>query len=183
MISANNLAPRQKILLTASLWLAALLATTWLILAPLVSQIKNDGRELAQKKQEMESFYADWQLLEKSQKDYQAKQDELYGLPAILPPSDTLKFIILIEKLAQATNNQQTVAVNETAAANRQEKKSANFQISLRGQFPDLIKFLVYLESAPYYNKINNLNARRLTAKESEGESGGLNTILNVSAY
>lgn len=183
MISANSLAPQQKIYLTILAWLAALVLIILFIAKPLISQIRNDGLELAQKKQGLELFYADWQALEKAQKDYQTMQNELSGLPALLPANDALKFIVLIEKFSQATNNQQTVSIAAAKTTGKQEKNAVDFQISLRGGFPDLMKFLIYLENAPYYNQVKSLDARRLTSKENEGASGALNTILNVTAY
>lgn len=182
MINLNDLTPQQKVYLTALAWLAVLILVVWLIIKPLVAQIKNDGQELAQKKQAMESFYADWQTLEKTQKDYQIMQSEINGLPALLPANDALKFIVLIEKFAQATNNLPTVAVVASDPAAKQKIDGVNFQVSLRGKFPDLVKFLVYLENAPYYSYIKSLDARRLTSKENPEATDGLTTVLNITA-
>lgn len=190
MINASVLNPKQKIYFTAAFWLVVLALIVAFIIAPIISQIKNDGLELAQKKQGMESFYEDWQILTKTQKDYQAMQSELNALPALLPSNEALKFIVLIEKFAQATNNRQEVSIvnnNESIASAKTAptaKEAAKLQISLRGSFPDLIKFVVYLENAPYYNNIKSLQAQRLTQKENAGaNSGDVNTILNVSVY
>ncbi len=189
MTNAPNLNPKQKIYLTSALWLTILVFVIIFIIVPLISQIKNDGLELAQKKQDMESFYGDWQILAKSQKDYQTMQNELYALPAILPSSEALKFIVLIEKFAQATNNHQSVSVVGAGEQTKAEKtpsakETIDFQISLHGSFPDLIKFLVYLENAPYYNNIKTLGIQRLSTKGDENANAGqINTIITVSVY
>ncbi|HRY52813.1 MAG TPA: hypothetical protein P5089_03105 [Candidatus Portnoybacteria bacterium] len=180
-----SLNPKQKIYLTVFAWLAALVLLVVLIAVPLVSQIKSDGSELAQDKQDMESFYKEWQALESAQKDYQALQGEINALPAFLPTSEALKFIVLIEKFAQATDNTQTVSViNKKDLSSA--KKTTDFQISLRGNFPNLVKFLVYLENAPYYNDVKALGAQRLSEKEGTEKNintGDINTILTVSVY
>lgn len=179
-----SLNPKQKIYLTVFAWLAALVLLIVLIAVPLVSQIKSDGSELAQNKQDMESFYKEWQALESAQKDYQALQGEINALPAFLPTSEALKFIVLIEKFAQATDNAQTVSVVDKKAA--AAKKTTDLQISLRGNFPNLVKFLVYLENAPYYNDVKALGAQRLSEKEGTEKNintGDINTILTVSVY
>lgn len=183
MINAANLNPKQKIYLTALIWLAVLGALIAWVLIPLISQIQDDGAELAQKKQDMELFYQDWEALAKSQKDYQTMANELNALPAILPPSEILKFIVLVEKFSQITANQQTVTIADASQPDKTRKDAVDLQINLRGDFPDLIKFLIYLENAPYYSQLKSLQAQRLFAKENEGTSGGVNTILSVSVH
>jgi len=184
MINVANLNPKQKIYLTAIAWLAAGGLIAAFVALPLISQIKNDGLELAQKKQDAELFNNEWQTLAKAQKDYQTMQNELNALPALLPSSEALKFIVLMEKFAQITNNQQNVSVSDAQPAKDQKKTTTDFQVSLRGRFPDLIKFLIYLENAPYYNDIRSLAIQRLSTKESTGAAiGDINTILNLSVY
>lgn len=182
MTSLNNFDPKQKIYLTAFIWLAIFSLVIILIIVPLIAQIKNDGAELAQKKQDMEAFYKEWQSLEKAQKDYQAMQGEINSLPAFMPTSEALKFIVLIEKFAQATNNNQTVSVVDKK--DTKDKSAVDFQISLRGNFPNLVKFLVYLENASYYNNIKTLGIQRLSAEEdkkAQFATGDISTILTVS--
>ncbi len=188
MIRTLNLSLKQKVYLTALLWLAALILIIVFIASPLVYQIKRDGLELVQKKQEMESFYSDWQAVAQSQKDYQTRQNELNAWPAFLAPSEALKFIVLMEKFAQATNNSQTVTVSDPkqvdASTPSKTPSATEFQVSLRGNFPNLIKFLVYLENAPYYNKVQSLRVQRLTTKESENvNTGEINSILTISLF
>lgn len=184
MINALNLNQKQKIYLTALAWVAALILIFLFIISPLISQIKNDGEELAQKKQDMESFYSEWQLLENAQKDYQKMQSEINGFPAFLNPNEALKFIVLIEKFAQYTNNTQTVSVVNQKDKNSSQQETTDFQINLRGNFPGLIKFLIYLENSPYYNNIKSFGIQRLTEKEGQEKifsTGDINTILTVS--
>ena len=181
MINASSLTPKQRIYLAAAGWLLVLSLCVIFVILPLISQIKNDGQELAQKKQGMELFYADWQVLEKAQKDYRAMQSELDALPAFLPSGEALKFIMMLESFAQATDNNYAVSV-----VNAPEKKAqtTNLQVSLRGNFPNLMKFLAYLENAPYYNNINSLRSQRLSDKNLEGAAiGDINTTLTISVY
>lgn len=182
MISFATLNPKQRIYLTAAGWLVALGLLAYFIILPLLAQIKKDGLELAQKKQDMELFYQEQQNLEKAQKDYLAMQSEIGFLPAIMPAGDALKFIFFIEQTAQRTSNQQAVSLSEDKAGTA--KNTVDFQISLRGNFPDLMRFLVYLENAPYYNEIKTLQAQRLSSKDDiEVTTGDINTILTVSVH
>lgn len=166
----------------------------FLVTAPLIRQIKNDGLELSEKKQNIELLYQDWRILESSRQEYIKIENELNSLPAILPPDEALKFIMLIESIAQSTNNQQEVSAI-SGAGDKKEKEAdqpLDFQITLRGSFPDLIKFLAYLENAPYYNEINSVQIKGLSARDlqsmQEGEGAGLRTgdilsTLKISIY
>ncbi|KKT25027.1 MAG: hypothetical protein UW11_C0036G0002 [Parcubacteria group bacterium GW2011_GWA2_43_9b] len=177
-----DLTPKQKIYSGAGIFLVILALIIILIIMPLISQIKNDGLELAQKKQTLEDFYKNYQALEAAQKNYQTAQDEIYALPAFLSPNDALKFIVLMEKFAQTTGNTQNVSVD---ASSRTATSTLDFQVNLNGDFPGLIKFLTYLESAPYYNDIKSIQAQRLSEKNKDntGASGNINTVLKISVY
>ncbi len=188
MTAFANLTTKQKIYLSLGVFSALLFLIIFLVVAPVVSQIRNDGLELVQKKQNMELFYSDWRLLDKSHKDYQAMRAEIGGLPALLPKEEPLKFIVLIENIAQATGLRQEVSVipapndNKNAAV----KNSLDFQIILRGRFPNLIKFLVYLENAPYYSNLKSLQIQRLSAKDASGasvSSGEISATLKVNVF
>jgi len=182
----------QKISVTATGFLILLGLIIYLIATPLLNQIKNDGFELSEKKQSTELLYQDWRILESSRKEYVKIQNELNALPAILPSGEALKFIMLIESIAQNTNNRQEVSVTSNASAKKEANQPLDFQIVLRGNFPNLVKFLAYLENAPYYNEINSLQIKGLTAKEiqslKEGEGAGLgagdiSSTLKISVY
>ncbi len=187
-----NLTTIQKINLTASGFLALLGLIIYIIAAPLVNQIKNDGLELSAKKQNIDLLYQDWRVLENSRKEYIEIENELNSLPAILPTGEALNFIMLIENIAQSTNNQQEVSVVNNAGNKTEASQPLDFQITLRGSFPNLIKFLAYLENAPYYNEINSVQIKGLSAKDfqsiKEGDRAGLEaddiiSTLKISVY
>ena len=177
-MASLDLTPKQKIYSSAGIFLVILTLIIIFIIAPLISQIKNDGLELSQKKQDSDNFSKNYQTLESAQKNYQAAQNEIYALPAWLPPGDALKFIMLIEKIAQATGNSQSVSASTDNQA--ATTPTLDFQVNLNGDFPSLIKFLTYLENAPYYNNVNSIQAQRLSTKEKAG-NGNLNTVLKIS--
>jgi len=187
-----NLTIIQKISLAAIGFLALLGLIIYLIAVPLVSQIKNDGFELSEKKQNVELLYQDWRILEDSRKEYLKIQSELNSLPAILPSGEALKFIMMVESIAQSTDNRQEVSAVSNAGAKKENSAPLDFQITVHGNFSNLIKFLAYLENAPYYNEINSLQIKSLSAKDlqglKEGEGMGLKTgdiavTLKISVY
>jgi hypothetical protein len=187
----TDLTTKQRIGLASLGFFALLGLVIFLVAAPLIRQIRNDGLELSAKKKGIELLYQDWRVLESSRKEYLKIEGELNSLPTILPPGEALKFIMLIENIAQSTNNQQEVSV---ISSNTKEKNDQpiDFQITLRGDFSNLIKFIAYLENAPYYNEINSVQIKGLSDKDiqsiKEGErtdlaAGDITSTLKISVH
>lgn len=146
---------------------------------------------MSQARQTLDSFYQNWRNLEKTKQDISAIQNELSGTTALLPSEDAIKFILAVENSAQATQNRESISVSNSAATTQATgaKNTLDFQISLWGSFPNLIKFLVYLENAPYLNTVDSLQIRRLTETDlnspdaAGSQVGDVNSIITISAF
>jgi len=155
---------------------------------PVVSQINSQSQELAHQKQLIDSFFRNWQDSATAEKDYQEIKNQLSQAQAILPAQQAIDYILMVEKFAQATNNDHSITV--TAANSADASANLGFQIVLRGSFPDLIKFLVHLENAPYYSnvksfqvsRVSRLNGNQIKGAE-EPQIGEVNSLLNVAVY
>jgi len=188
----HSLEIKQKIKLAILGFLIALFLIISFLVIPLVSQIKKDGLELAQKKKNIELLYQDWRVLENSRKEYQKIENELNALPAILPNGEALKFFMMIESIAQGTGNRQEVSVVNPSNEAEKKDKNINLQLTLKGSFPNFVKFILYLENAPYLSEIKSFQLQGMTQKNieslKEGEragliSGDITSTLKVSAY
>lgn len=188
----NKLTIRQKIYLTGGGSLVALVLFIGLIVSPLIDQIHQESQKLIQEQQTIDSFYRDWENLRDSQKSHKDFQENLAKFNVLLPPAEAIKFITAAEDIAQKTQNQEDISVlektsGEPAAASADAM--LGFQISLAGSFPDLIKFLVYLENASYYNDVNSLQISRVSYSESEAKQaqglkvGDVKSTINLSVY
>jgi len=110
-----------------------------------------------------------------------------------LPNGEALKFIMMIETIAQSTGNKQEVSVVKASNDKTSPKDTnINLQITLKGSFPNLVKFLLYLENAPYFSEIKSLQLQGMTQKDIESlkegkgiglSSGDITSTLKVSAY
>jgi len=190
----NKLTIEQRIYVVSGALLLVMALFVVLIIFPLIGQIRSDSLKIIEKRQAIDSFYQDWQNMKNSQKDYQEFQQGLAQFSALLPASDAIKFITAIENMARQTQNQETIAVLEKAPGKQTEKTPAqatlDFQISLGGSFPNLVKFLIYLENAPYYNDLNSLQVSRVSQAEPGGAPGAYQlregeakTTINLSVY
>jgi len=185
----------KKIYFISSAFALGLVLFVVLVIVPLIRQISIDSQMLYQKKQTVDSFFQNWQNLENSKKNYDEIEKELQNKTALLTSDEAIKFILAVEDSARATQNHQTISVLEKApsadAQSKTQKSNAiNFQISLWGSFPNLIKFLIYLENAPYYNDISSLQINRLIANDVETlrntvnlSVGDINSIITLSVY
>lgn len=184
----------KKIYLTSGAFALGIILVISLIIFPLVQKIGADSQELFQKEKVVESFLQNWQDLENSKKDYAEIKKELEEKPALLVPQEAIKFIQAMESFAQATQNYQTISVlkktpSAEAEADVSPENILDFQISLWGSFPNLIKFLIYLENAPYLTNVASLQINRLTEKEfSQLEeinlpAGNINSVITLLVY
>jgi len=169
-----------------------LILLVFLVLWPLIDSIALQGQELAQKQTAMENFYQTWLDLSVIKNDYQKIQADLNFYPFLLPAKDAIRFVEMVEDFARTTQNQERITAlpdnpNAPAAPDAAKNKEAIFfQISTGGSFPNLIKLLVKLENAPYYNNVTSLQITRSSAKET-GQSeqrlslGDVRSIINLS--
>jgi len=176
----------KKIYLFAGAFLITIILLVSLVIFPIFEKVKNSSIQLSQKKEETDSLLQNWQSLETTKKDYAAMSQEISQLPALLAPNEAIKFILTVENFAQATQNQEDISVASQindATASQQPEKTLDFQISLAGNFPNLIKFLIYLENAPYYNNVKSLQISRSNETGPKSTGGDINSIINLSVY
>ena len=188
----NKLTIRQKIYLTGGGSLTVLILFIGLIVLPLINQIRQESQKLIQEQQTTDSFYRDWANLKNSQKSQKDFQENLAKFNVLLSPAEAIKFITAAEDVAQKTQNQEEISVLEKTSGEpgaASADAALDFRISLVGRFPDLIKFLVYLENASYYNDVNFLQISRVSYSESEAKQaqglkvGDVKSTINLSVY
>lgn len=173
MIDFKN---QKKTYLLIAVFSAAILAVVLLVIYPLIGQIKKSSEELARNRQDTEIFFANWQDLKKSQEITKEIKNKLDELNPVLPKGEAIKFIEALENIAARTNNKQKIDV---AGQNAKAKDLIDFQISLQGNYLDLIKFLINLEAIPYNSEIKTINISGVNAEQ--GGSGNIKTLINLS--
>ena len=188
---------KEKIYLLLVIFLALTLAVVFLVVSSLTKQIKNGGRELAEQRQDLNVFYQNWQNLEKSRQETEKIGGDLNDIQPFLAKKEILKFIVAIEEIAQKTDNRQSISVinppakkitgEETQKDTADKEEIINFQILLKGDFPNLMKFLAYLENLPFAHQIqlltiNRLNQSSIIADQESGlTAGDISTVINLT--
>ena len=76
-----------------------------------------------------------------------------------LKKGDFLPFILALEKIARNSGNRyENKLANESSKSDKKSGwETADFQITLEGDFFGLLKFLTYMENMPYATEMTNL--------------------------
>jgi len=127
----------------------------------LLSGVKKNSEELILAKRELVSFKTKTEEFEQSKEVYKSlkteleKIDELFVNPDV--PIDLIKFW-----RETAENSNLSIDISPTSLKTSEAVlwDSMGFRLSLIGSFPDFLKFLEKIETAPYLIEIQNLSAK-----------------------
>ncbi|MFH1385807.1 MAG: hypothetical protein ABIG65_02035 [Patescibacteria group bacterium] len=179
----TTLSPKQKLYLTVGGFLIVFVLIFAIIIIPLIEKIRLSNAAIEEQKMAAEDFYQSWKNMASLKRNYEQIRDEIANQPTFLPKNEALKFIMATEKMAQETGNRQNISATKDSSTTV-EATALKLQISLYGSFPNLLKFLVKMENAPYFNRFDSLQINRITAeKDSLDKTGDVNSVINLSAY
>ncbi len=174
--------PKQKFYLISGGFLVAIILIFAAVVFPLIKKIKSSSLDLERQKVASENFYQNWKNLAESKGVYEQLQEELTSQGAFLPKNEALKFIMATEKMGQETGNRLNISIANTPTLG--EENALKLQMSLSGNFSNLLDFLAQIETAPYFNNINSLQISRVSTKgDPENKTGDINSAIDLDAY
>lgn len=168
------------------------LAVVFLAAPFLVGEIKAAASKLALQKEGFGRIQGEQKDVLKWKKEYQEIKPEVDKIiNGFINKEGAIDFIMSLEKIAQETGNRYEIKVTEKTdlAAQSIDKKTPlqfiDFQISLWSGFPNLIRFMAYLDSLPYAKEIKNLQIQRISADDPiKGvKMGDVSSVINIRAY
>ncbi len=175
-----KLANKKQLYLISSGFILAASLLFVVVIFPLVEKIKNDNLALVKQKMVSENFYQNWRELAALKKSSLKAQERLSAQTSFLTKNDALEFIMATENIAQNSGVRQEISVIDKIPADDQ---SLNLKISLFGSFPDLVRFLIQMENAPYFNNVSSIQISRMVAIEkSDYQTGDINSVISLSA-
>lgn len=182
-----NISSHQKVYLTAAGFLAVFAVLIIGVIFPLAGQVRQSSQKLAEQKQVIASLLQNWRKLETMKNDYQMIQQDLAGQNTFLPKGRDVDFFMLLENMAARTGNRQEISVmaeSKNEGQTTTPKNELRLQMLLKGNFPNLVKMLVNLENASYFNDARSLQiSRSAAAKESGGQPGEITSLINLTVY
>jgi len=171
----------KKIYISLGFFSAAVLVFVFLIVYPLLADIKKDSQDFILQK----NSFAELQLREENFKKlrdfYQSHQEELKKIDDLFIDSETpIEFIEFLEKEAKKSSLAIEVFTNYSKKSESEKWNFSNYQLSVRGSFPNTLRFLGKIETAPYLIEISNLDIRKMSGENLEGN---VRANLTIKVY
>ena len=137
------------------------------LIYPLLEDIKNYSKEIISQKKEVLSLENKIKDTEEFRKNYAKIKPNLEKIETLFTNSEApIDFISFLEKTSQDCH--LTIKIVPAAITKKTEEPwaSLGFSITLAGSFPNFLRFLEKLESAPFLTEIQNLSIKRLQDTE-----------------
>jgi len=181
---------RQKIYLTLVIFVVAVIALLLFLICPLDNKIKTLSSELAEKSNIVSSYkekggdYLTW-----LHEEYIRLETQISKINKSFVNSEkAIDFILAIERTAVLTNNYQDIKEIRLV---EEEGNILFFQISLWGNFPDLIKFLAQIENMDCFVESDSLQITKIGERDLRGladkgimvSAGDIKSTINIKVY
>lgn len=182
---------KQKIYITSITSIIIIIALILILVAPLVRKIKSLSLNLIEKKSLMSSYEKrGGDYLKNLKNKYIELEPQISKINKSFIDSDqVIDFILAVEKAAALTNNY--LEIKEISSSTEEKDQILSFQISLWGNFSNLIKFLVQLENMDYFvdsgslqiTKIEEKSLKNLTDKGIMVSAEDIKSVISIKTY
>jgi hypothetical protein len=181
------LSEKQKVYLILGGVIIICLAASFFTASFFLLKIQAASRDLSEKKAEIANLQKKEQSFSESKREYKKIQPGLNDLDqSFLKGGDFLPFILILEKIARESGNNYENKLISESSKNEAEPgwTTADFQITLKGDFLSLLKFLTYLENAPYAIEISNLRVQESSQTRIVNEAQQeITTIIDLGVF
>jgi len=158
--------PKKKIYLLIAIILIVIISISFFILIPTIKDIKNLNKGIDEQKLEIEKRYIQTHGSKRITNLNKIKTD-VSKLSSIFVKKDfELEFITTLERLAAENNLEQQIKLQPNNQKIAGLIKSIPIQISLKGDFLDVLKYLQGLEKLEYYINIDSIDLTTLFFKK-----------------
>jgi len=159
---------------------ATILVFIVLIILPIFQGIKKSSQDFIFQKTLLKMYEVRDKSFSSLQSLYQKYQSDIKKIDGLFVKTEMpVDFIEFLEENASSSS----LKININLASPQKSKEfpwqSLGFRLSLSGSFPDFLKFLEKLESAPYLIKIISLDINNLLQEENKIKG---NLLINVYA-
>ncbi len=161
----------KKIYASLVFFALVILIFIFLIICPLLSDIKKDSQDFILQKNSFAELQMRKENFNQLRDFYQSHQEELKKIDNLFIDQETpIEFIEFLEEKAKDS----FLAIEISAASSKKSESEkwnfSNYQLSLIGSFSNILKFLEKIETAPYLIEISNLNIKQ--TKEEDIRAG-----------
>lgn len=182
---------KRKIYISIIFFGAISLLLIILVLIPLVRNIRKYSADLVSQKKDLAMLQKEIETFNETKSLYEDAKENINKIDKLFyDPDNPLDFLNFLTKKPADYNVKNEILKMLTDAYNQSSPwPSVSFQISSTGSFSSLMKFLKNLEAGPYLIEISNINIRRLTVSDLQGEKlkvfslGDVSAALSIKVY
>lgn len=128
------------------------------VIIPSIQKIKELSSSIYEKRTEMEKMYVEGQYYKKSLSTFNQIKSELEELNKIfVQKGNEIFFVTNIEEIASLHNVDQTIKLGAQIPVESETNTPLGLQITLQGDFENLIEYLAELEQINYYINIDSI--------------------------
>ena len=180
--------PKQKLYLLISGISAAAILLIAFIIVPSMLEIKNLNEGIALQRLEIEKRYTQIQSGKRITNLTKIKNDIEQLSSIFVKKGSELEFITTLEGIAQANGLEQNINLQTTEQKVSGQIIATPIQISLTGEYLNILKYLSSIEKLDYYITINSLNLsavynKKETANINLAKQGLVEAQLNGEVY
>lgn len=198
----KNFLHKQREIIAILAYVAVVVGIVYFAIFPLLGRINSINDEIQQETMKQESVKLHIEQLPKIQKQYEALQASGDLMDVLLNKDKAVVLIERLEKLADSTGNEITIAVQqETAPVKKTQTKTATtaavedtlvanlpsadyleMKISLNGSYNSIIEFIDLLEKFEYYADIIEIKINKEEANVSTVNSATVGMFSRSSS-
>lgn len=158
---------KNRIIITITIILILMVAITYLIVIPTLSEIKKMGSEIEAQRIDLEKKYVKGQSLKKLSENLKKIEPNLFVFDQIfINQGRALEFITTLEEIAGRHNVTQKLSLmtEKSDKSNGYTKTPLNF--ITEGDFKDIMAYLADIENLNYYVNIYSMEMSTIKSKD-----------------
>ena len=170
----------QKIYLFSGSTLIIIILLIWGVVKPLILEIQDVSALVKERNEKLVVLQkTDQEYLKQLESDYLDVEKNISLIKSgFLDTDHAVDFFIELENIASSTSNELEIEASEFPL----------FTLYLLGDFPNLMKFLGWLENIKYFLDIDSVKTTQFTerdlfSKEAEVPAGKIKTVLKIRSY
>ena len=159
------------------------------IILPTTKNIKKIGNEIENQRIDLETKYIRGQSLKQLNENLKKIEPQLYILDKTFVQQDQeLELITAMEKLANKNNITQKINLEINKKNNNENYQQIPLKISTRGNFINLINYIIGLETLNYYININSIqlssnSSALFKMPDEQTMQNNINAIITANVY
>ena len=174
------LSAKRKNIINIILMIIILSAIIVFIAYPTLREIKSLSQQIYDYRLYLEKLYLQGQLLKNITEELKEVEMDFEKLSKVLiGKNQELSFITCLEKIANENQLIQNLKINTAQELNKDNYKILPINISLQGDFFQLVKYLIELNKLDYYINIKNLSINKIRG----AENSKINILIKANSY